>query len=324
MLEVLFSDSAAGAMKIAMGRKGVIGGAFGVIVTHDDGTKPTRAEIKKAQREAEERDRQNWESAIPLEGDRKDIFSFPLSLSVGEVDEDGIGPKREQALQSLMGIFPALRDEVVAKTLQTTRESLAALLTRAKNGEPIRIWGSRTPDECCGPCWLLAQLRPLGFQNLNITLVTLPEYEEQPGGATVQYAGWGDVGPHRFGALAACGQALPSSRMRILANCWAELRQENAPLRAVVSGRLLSVPENFYDSFVLRELAALDDEFMEADLVGRVLGKYQLGIGDALIALRIEQFIRDGLLVPLTQPGPEDPLYHRTLRKCRGVKGENC
>lgn len=57
------------------------------------------------------------------------------------------------------------------------------------------------------------------------------------------------------------------------------------------------------------------DKFKEAQLVGQVLGKYQLGIGDAWIALRIEQFIKEGLLNPITAPEPDAPIYHRILQK---------
>lgn len=83
----------------------------------------------------------------------------------------------------------------------------------------------------------------------------------------------------------------------------------------MLNGKLVSVPESLYDTFILRELEKQDNEFKEARLVGQVLGKYQLGIGDAWIALRIEQFIKDGLLIPITAPEPDAPIYHRTLQK---------
>lgn len=59
-------------------------------------------------------------------------------------------------------------------------------------------------------------------------------------------------------------------------------------------------PDTFYDAFILRELEAQEDEFMEAMLIGKVLGKYSLGISDGLIALRIEQFIKEGKLEVIT------------------------
>ena len=98
---------------------------------------------------------------------------------------------------------------------------------------------------------------------------------------------------------------------------WQQLKKENAPLRAVVNRRLVSVPETFYDSFILQELDAEEDEFMEARVIGKVLGKYSLGISDSLVAIRIEQFIKDGMLKAVTHAGEKDPAYHRILKKLK-------
>ncbi|MEG2013991.1 MAG: DUF3658 domain-containing protein, partial [Anaerovoracaceae bacterium] len=98
---------------------------------------------------------------------------------------------------------------------------------------------------------------------------------------------------------------------------WAALQAENAPLRAVLNGKLVSVSENMYDSFILREIEVEDDEFQEANLIGRVLGKYQLGIGDAWIAGRIEKMIGDGNLAVVSASAKDSPSYHRKLKKNR-------
>ena len=87
MLEVVFSDSAAGTMAVAIGHKGFLGGATSVIIS--DGT-VSKEEIEKFQHQAEERERSGWENAIPLEGNRKDIVNLPLALSVGNISEAGI------------------------------------------------------------------------------------------------------------------------------------------------------------------------------------------------------------------------------------------
>ena len=56
-------------------------------------------------------------------------------------------------------------------------------------------------------------------------------------------------------------------------------------------------------------------EFHEGRLIGEILGRYQLGLGDSLIALRIEEFISRGMLTPTTEPMEDRPIYHRYLRK---------
>ena len=225
--------------------------------------------------------------------------------------------EREAALSLLMSIHPSMASDVVAEILDTSRKSYATLLEEVQNGEPIRVWVGREPDDVCGLYWLMEQLRPIGFEKLDVTLVELPSWEARQDGCIVQYNGWGEIEPYHMERMALLGKKLPTNYLRSLANRWKELQQENSFLRAVVNGKLVSVPETQYDAFILRELDALEDEFNEGFLVGRVLGKYQLGIGDGWIALRIEQFIKDGLLVPITTPSPNAPIYHRFLKKIK-------
>ena len=272
MLEVVFSDSAAGTMAVAIGHKGFLGGATSVIIS--DGT-VSKEEIEKFQHQAEERERSGWENAIPLEGNRKDIVNLPLALSVGNISEAGICLERESALSLLLSILPDMASEIVTELLNTSRKNYATLLEKAQNGEPIRVWVGRDPDDVCGLYWLLEQ------------------------------------------RMASLGKKLPTNYLRSLANRWRELQQENSPLRAVINGKLVSVSETLYDTFILRELDTLDDEFRESVLVGQVLGKNQLGIGDGWIALRVEQFIKEGLLLPITTPAPNAPIYHRMLKKIK-------
>lgn len=318
MLEVVFSDSVAGAMLVAIGHQHTVGGATAVIFVGENGEQDTtipQAEIEKFQQEAEERERRGWENAVPFEGTRENIINLPLALSVGNISDTGIGAEREKAISLLMGTFPDIASQVADELLNTARKSYNALLKQVQNGESIRVWGSREPDEMCGLYWLMEQLRPIGLEMLDVTLVELPEWEERPDGTIIQYTGWGEVEPYRFGAMARLGKKLPVNAIRSLASRWRELQQENATLRAVLNGKLVSAPESLYDPFIFRELEKQEDEFNEAQLVGQVLGKYQLGIGDAWIALRIEQFIKDGLLTPITSPEPDAPIYHRILQK---------
>lgn len=318
MLEVVFSDSVAGAMLAAIGHQHIVGGATAVIIADVDGGQDAaipQAEIEKFQRETEERERRGWGNAVPFEGNRENIINLPLALSIGRISETGIGSEREEALSLLMGAFPDMASQVVGELLNTARKSYDVLLKQVQNGEAIRVWVSREPDAMCGLYWLMGQLRPIGLEKLDVTVVKLPEWGKRSDGCIVQYTGWGEVESYRFGEMALSGEKLPANLLRNLAGRWEELRQGNSTLRAVLNGKLDSVPESLYDTFILRELEKQENEFKEARLVGQVLGKYRLGIGDAWIALRIEQFIKDGLLRPITAPEPDAPIYHRILQK---------
>lgn len=128
-----------------------------------------------------------------------------------------------------------------------------------------------------------------------------------------------EIGKQRESAITNLMSVYPEMgntvNMHALSFRWDQLKQENAPLRAVVNRQLVSVSEDFYDSFIFRELNSQEDEFMEAYLIGKVLGNYSLGISDSFLALRIEKFIKDGILQPITKAKSEDPSYHRMLRK---------
>lgn len=93
------------------------------------------------------------------------------------------------------------------------------------------------------------------------------------------------------------------------------IEKENSPLRDALSGRLVSMPENLYDNFILRELEQEEEEFSEAKLIGRLLGKYQLGISDEWYALRIEEMVKQGILGAVNEAPKNGPRYRRTLRK---------
>ena len=104
MLEVVFTESAGGSLTVAMSGGKCIGEAVGVGII---GGKVSRRELKRMQKEAEEREKIAWAQAVPLKSSRRDIFCFSLALSVGELDAQGIGEHRARALDQLMQIYPA-------------------------------------------------------------------------------------------------------------------------------------------------------------------------------------------------------------------------
>ena len=130
MLEVLFSDSAAGSMKVGMCRGSEIGGCVGVIATDEKGRPIPPEETARLQRETEEKERRRWAEALPMEGDPRDILPLSLALSVGPIDEEGIGPLREETLTRLLSIYPE-GQQTAAEILANARRRLDTLLTRA-------------------------------------------------------------------------------------------------------------------------------------------------------------------------------------------------
>ena len=71
------------------------------------------------------------------------------------------------------------------------------------------------------------------------------------------------------------------------------MTEENSPLRAVINGRLIGVPEDFYDFIIKKELPR-DKMVHISFVIGTILGKYRLGVGDYWFAKRLNRMIENG------------------------------
>lgn len=318
MLDIVFSDSALGSLKLAQswGKGESPDGPIGVIVHHEDGTPATPEEVEQARKEAEERHRRAWETAVPLGGSPGDCFGFSLAFSEGAIpDGEDFWENRQRVLERHFSLYPD--DWNVAEQLLSHGKNVPdVLFGRIGEGEPLRVWYSHCPEEYSGLCWLMDQLaqRPHG----DIFLIRQPSWEpgESPD-TIVRHNGWGEVEPGQWGRYLPLAEKAPAPLCTALAQEWQECKKY--PLRAVVNGRLCGVNEDFYDWLLQRELAAAPEEFHQARLIGTVLGKYQLGLSDSWLALRMEELIARGLLETVTPPPSDGPIYHRMLRKVRGM-----
>lgn len=305
MTEILFTESAAGSMQYAKSIKNTLGSSTAVFLLTDDGHEPAPEEIAEAEAKVEEERRKRVKNTIPMEGSPRDVAWFPLSLSTGDIS----GPfsdARAEFLQSQVLCSDPNMSDVGQAMVESARQSLEKVLSA---DGPLRVWTSHNPDELCGFCHLLTLLP----ENADIRVIKLPEYDVC-GATLTTHTGWGEVLPERLGAYLPLEKPLSTIERRHYANLWHTLRRENGPLRAIVNGRLTTVGADFYDHFILRELEKQPEEFHEARLIGEILGKYQLGISDSLIALRIEHFISLGILTPITE-SEDGVLYRRYLRK---------
>lgn len=319
MMDVVFSQSACGSLKIAQHYgQGAYTGAVGVIYAAPEGESPAAPapEVQRATRQAaEQRARREWEEARPLGGDPADVFCLEGSWSMGDIAESQFPRGRRQLLERLwaasFGESEAEREQELDKAMEALQDALQTVLARSARGEELRVWYSDTPDDACGLCWLLARLHGLESRG-PVQLIKLPAWEYGEGNTLYRHTGWGEVGPGEWGRYLPLAQPARPALLNACAARWRQLQRENSPLRVCLNGRLQSVPEDFYDDFLLRELDRLPEEFLEASLVGNVLGKCQPGIGDGWLALRIEDFCRRGWLEVVT----DGPGIRRRLRKC--------
>ena len=306
MIEILFSESTAGSMKLAKGIKNIVGSSTAVFIHSDEEGKISPEELEAEWLLVEEEYRKKRENAIQVEGTPWDVACFPLNLSMGDI----LGPfsdARAEYLQSTVMIGGPDFSRIGAELMETARKSLERVRSAR---EPVRIWTSRNPDEFCGFCHILTELP----KDADIRVVELPEYGVF-GKEIRTYSGWCEIDPYELGRLQRLERPLSTTERRYFSMLWRTIQKENSPLRAMVNGQLLSVGADFYDGIILREIEKQPVEFHEGRLIGDILGRYQLGLGDSLIALRIEEFISRGMLTPATEPMEDRPIYHRFLRK---------
>lgn len=309
MLEIAFSESAQGGLRMAQSR--CASTAFGIILSHEDGTRPTRAELRAARRQAEQDARRRQAEAVPLDGGI--VLGFPLVLSVGDIAGEPLGPERKAVLTRLYGAAAPGR-QIAEELMGHAAEGFRSLLAQLDQGESLRVWYSDQPDERCGLSWLCWELRRRGIQ-APVHLVELPRWEERSDNALVRYISWGEMEPERFGAHVSRQREASPVLRSALAREWETLRQENGPLRAVVNGHLRTAPTDFYDFALRRVLAEQPEEFHQARAIGLALGKYLPGISDCWLALRMEEMLKNGELEVVTEAPEDGPAYRRHLRK---------
>ena len=292
MLEVVFSDSEKGSMQIAKNYnvKNIISGATGYI-----GEKPTKAELVK-----------NFEGQA-VGGSSQDVVNIGFLLDIGDISGEIDGEERQNVFRKLWGRF-GFDNKEQEQFFQNQRKDMEKLLSAAKNGTPIRIWKSNAPYSTCGFHFVCHLLRNI---DCNISVVSLPEYNPISENEIAEYSHWGEVEAGKLYQFLSLEKQLTEIEKRFISDHWHELMEENAPLRAILNGKLTSVPENFYDFIIMNNLPGND--FIMAGLTGRLLGEYRLGISDSWYALRIEKMIEENKLI-VVDIDPSHP-YGKVLRK---------
>lgn len=284
MLELCFSQSARGGLRCAQHCGGGGRKIIGVIMGRDDGRPATRKEIRQAQKQTQQKREALDREAIPLGGNPSDVLALSLGLDMGDIREP-LGEARQELQRQWYGG----NDEDADRDWQETLEG-ADHLRALGSGDAVRIWVDHTPASACG---LLHAAYLLKDTKAAVSVVPLPHWREE-GKAVVSYQGWGEVEPELFGHFLSREEPLPPLILGVMASRWRELQQENAPLRAVVNGRVRSVGEDFYDDLIRRNLP--EGRTKIANIIGDVLGRERPGIGDTWLAERIRRMLSAGEL----------------------------
>lgn len=173
----------------------------------------------------------------------------------------------------------------IQKTDVTYREELQRLRNLLVEEGAIRAWYSNTPYSICGFYHLCSIVKH--YEN-EVLAIKLPEYQVRQD-VLISYQNWGEVASEEFSSFLSYEKTVSIDERQYYAIAWSKLREENSPLRAVVNGRLLSVPESFYDFLIWESITK--KPVKENELIGNLLGKNQISIGDMWYAKRIDTLI---------------------------------
>ncbi len=278
MIELAFNESAAGALKFAKSMKhgDILQGAIAVF----GGTAKERREAKKPR---------VW-TGLTMEGGSGDVAPLSLYMDIGDIsdtlDTDAGMPGRKKALDDLFAEYLGVSDEI----WKANQITLSRLEEAKKTREPVRMWiCNGNPSELCGLYFIC---RLFADTAVPLSAVRIPEQVEKDG-CIVSYRGTGDVNAEDMGRYAGYEEPVSGLQRIVFSNSWSDLVRENAPLRALVNGSLMSVPEDFYD-FALRANMP-DGKFRIAHLIGRTLN-HTPGVGDQWLYLRVESMLKSGEL----------------------------
>ncbi len=275
MIEVLFGDSEAACMKAAK-NKIVLGKADG----------PTSVWIA-GKKKPPKREKCGW-----VEGTSAEVICLGFMLDIGNIKENIDSVYRKKLIYSMLSNGQWEADEEINEELLRTGDCYLKELSRLKkcldDGEPIRIWYSNAPYSICGFYHLCSILQK--YEN-EIYVVPLPEYQKQTD-SIVLHSNWGEVSAEEFAGFLYNEKILSMEEIRMYAMMWDGLKKDNSPLRAVINGKLMGVPENFYDFLIWKRITT--EPTKEARIIGDILGKNQIGMGDWWYANRIDYYIGQG------------------------------
>ena len=291
MIEVLFAEGEACSMKCAKSRLKRINstrnGPTAVI-----GNPPQNLERPE-----------EW-TAIP--GTPDEVICLSYRMDIGDIRQPFDSVYRQEMILDLHmhgRQFASEAEREAARSELLRYQQYARLQELIRDGNPVRIWYSHAPYAYCGLCWLCYGL---GNGKADIMVVSLPEYRMRADSVIVRYKSWNETAAEEFGSFLHYQKKLTMPERRMYATEWSEMLDAGAMLRAVVNGKLLGVPEDFYDFLILQRLTKKPEK--EARVVGDILGYSQIGVGDEWYFYRIRRLAEEGKIQAVKDSDKPDGL----------------
>lgn len=217
-----------------------------------------------------------------------EIAPLYLMADIGDIRKPMHSEYRRKLIESLYFQNQWVdEEENEEEEIPSPKDIIASFGKKLRESDAVRVWVSDCAYSRCGFLHLCTMLE--GYSG-KVYAVDLPRMTAITDGLAEHYS-WSECEPGFFMKAVDNAVEIPEGTIKACADKWKKLRYENAPLRVVLGGDIISAPANFYDFLILRYL---DSPMKEAVLIGKILCANRIGVGDYWYAKRIEQFIEKG------------------------------
>ena len=312
MLEVCFSDAVKGALLMAQHCGGRRPGGAVSVITDRRGPLASLAKLREIRR-YRKRQAALQRQAVPLGGRREDVVGLSFGLSEGDIRAPiaaGDCPRRAYLWEQFSFDRYGEREDLGASFRKFWDGALADLRKLEGCPQAVRVWLDDTPDARCGLLFLAERLAPA---DSDVHVVELPKRVAQGAHEAVEYRGWGEVEPQLFGTFLDRERALTGAELDSLAGRWRRLQEENAPLRVVRDGAIVSADIDYYDDRI--RSCFPEAPCKVAQIIGEALGRQKILTGDVFVAQRVRHFLETGELVVVGSG--ETDFYRTTVARAR-------
>ena len=195
--------------------------------------------------------------------------------------------------------------------LEIIKANLSQLNKYLKNGEDIRLWISESAIDRCGLYWFCNYAKSCSN---NIYIASCPGYElELYENILIENHRWSSFSNLPYMAtFADSATKLGDDIINLYSGLWDQLVKENAPLRIVIDGVVISTTEDFFDNALLQFVST--DPKCQSTIMGNFLGKWQCACVSFLCE-RIEFLLKKGLIEIVEDKVDDDGCYWaRTIK----------
>lgn len=245
-----------------------------------------------------------------VEGKIEDVISLPFMLDIGSINVPLDSDYRKNLFLKdtlINGINEADSIERIEQSWKKSLDEFKKLKEYASKGEHFRIWYSDGAYSRCGLYFVCHVLRDYPCK---ISVIKLPEYVIHSTGLVSIFKSWGEVPYDKLYQFLSLEKELSRAEVQCFTMLWENLKDENSDLRVVVDGKLISASVDFYDTLIRQEIS--DDEFMVAQVIGKLVVNNQLAVDETWYAKRIKWMIEQGELAIIKE---DDRFYNYVLKK---------